>query len=144
MLKKAAEVKSSNSQVEEESSHHQKYSSVPSAGNAQAILNEAYAQLGKPYVWGATGSANFDCSGFTQYVYENAAGIDISRTTYSQINVGQAVSQDQLQPGDLVFPHAGHVGIYVGNGQMIHAPQTGDVVKVSPVYSFYAARRILN
>ncbi|BCZ49162.1 hypothetical protein psyc5s11_52290 [Clostridium gelidum] len=117
---------------------------VPSAGNAQAILNEAYAQLGKPYVYGATGSANFDCSGFTQYVYENAAGIDISRTTYSQINEGQAVSEDQLQPGDLVFPHTGHVGIYVGNGQMIHAPQTGDVVKVSPVPNVYAARRILN
>ncbi|WP_297417769.1 NlpC/P60 family protein [Clostridium sp.] len=118
--------------------------SVPSAGNAQAILNEAYAQLGKPYVWGATGADSFDCSGFTQYVYEHAAGIDISRTTYSQINVGQPVNQDQLQPGDLVFTHPGHVGIYVGNGQMINAPQTGDVVKVAPVYSFYAARRVLN
>jgi len=117
--------------------------SAPSAGNAQAVLNEAYAQLGKPYVWGATGSDTFDCSGFTQYVYEHAAGIDISRTTYSQIDVGRAVSEDQLQPGDLVFPHTGHVGIYVGNGQMIHAPQTGDVVKVGPVYDFYAARRIL-
>ena len=117
---------------------------APSAGKAQAILNEAYAQLGKPYQWGATGASTFDCSGFTQFVYENAAGIDISRTTYSQIGEGQPVSQDQLQPGDLVFPHAGHVGIYVGNGQMIHAPQTGDVVKVSPVYNFYAARRILN
>jgi len=117
---------------------------VPAAGNAQAILNEAYAQLGKPYVYGATGSANFDCSGFTQYVYENAAGVDISRTTYSQINEGQSISQDQLKPGDLVFTHAGHVGIYVGGGQMIHAPQTGDVVKVSPVYSFYAGRRIVS
>ena len=117
--------------------------SVPAAGNAQAILNEAYAQLGKPYVYGATGSSSFDCSGFTQFVYENAAGVDISRTTYSQINEGQAVSQDQLQPGDLVFTHPGHVGIYVGNGQMINAPQTGDVVKVAPVYSFYAGRRII-
>ncbi len=117
---------------------------VPSAGNAQSILNEAYAQLGKPYVWGATGDASFDCSGFTQYVYEHAAGVDITRTTYSQIGVGQPVSQDQLQPGDLVFTHPGHVGIYVGNGQMINAPQTGDVVKVAPVYSFYAARRVLN
>jgi len=116
---------------------------APSAGNAQAVLNEAYAQLGKPYVWGATGSETFDCSGFTSYVYKHAAGIDISRTTYTQINVGQPVSQDQLKPGDLVFPHAGHVGIYVGNGQMIHAPQTGDVIKVGPVYDFYAARRIL-
>lgn len=116
---------------------------APAAGNAQAILNEAYKHLGKSYVWGATGPDTFDCSGFTQYVYEHAAGMDISRTTYTQINVGQPVSQDQLKPGDLVFPHAGHVGIYVGNGQMIHAPQTGDVVKVGPVYSFYAGRRIL-
>lgn len=116
---------------------------APSAGKAQAILNEAYKHLGASYVWGATGPSTFDCSGFTQYVYEHAAGIDITRTTYTQINVGQPVSEDQLQPGDLVFPHTGHVGIYVGNGQMIHAPQTGDVVKVGPVYSFYAARRIL-
>jgi cell wall-associated NlpC family hydrolase len=118
--------------------------SVPSAGNAQAILNMAYAQLGKPYEWGATGTRTFDCSGFTSYVYQNAAGVGIGRTTYDQVDSGQAVSQDQLRPGDLVFTHAGHVGIYVGNGQMIHAPQTGDVVKVGPVYSFYAGRRILN
>ena len=116
---------------------------APSAGKAQAVLNEAYKHLGAPYVWGATGPNNFDCSGFTEYVYSHATGIDISRTTYTQINEGQPVSQDQLQPGDLVFPHEGHVGIYVGNGQMIHAPQTGDVVKVGPVYKFYAARRIL-
>ena len=117
--------------------------SVPSAGNAQSILNEAYSHLGKPYVYGATGANTFDCSGFTQYVYKHAAGVDISRTTYSQINVGTPVNQSQLQPGDLIFTHAGHVGIYVGNGNMIHAPQTGDVVKVSPVYKFYAGRRVL-
>lgn len=115
----------------------------PASGNASAVLNEAYKHLGKAYVYGATGPNNFDCSGFTQYVFNKAAGIDISRTTYSQINVGVPVSRDQLQPGDLVFPHAGHVGIYVGNGQMIHAPQTGDVIKVSSVYKFYAARRVL-
>ncbi|OOM70743.1 putative endopeptidase p60 precursor [Clostridium puniceum] len=117
--------------------------SAPAGGNAQAILNEAYKHLGAKYVWGATGPETFDCSGFTSYVYKHAAGMDISRTTYTQIDVGQPVSQDQLKPGDLVFPHAGHVGIYVGNGQMIHAPQTGDVIKVSPVYSFYAGRRML-
>lgn len=116
---------------------------VPSAGNAQAIINEAYNHLGKAYVWGATGPSNFDCSGFTQYVFRKAAGVDITRTTYSQINVGRAVTRDQLQPGDLIFSHAGHVGIYVGGGNMIHAPQTGDVVKVSPVTKFYAARRII-
>ena len=137
-LKREANAKVGASNVKSSSSV-----SAPSAGNAQAVLNEAYAQLGKPYVWGATGADTFDCSGFTQYVYKHATGIDISRTTYTQINAGQAVSQDQLQPGDLVFPHAGHVGIYVGNGQMINAPQTGDVVKVGPITQFYAARRIL-
>jgi cell wall-associated NlpC family hydrolase len=143
--KKEAETKVVASNVKSSSKKSSSSSSVsaPSGGNVQAVLNEAYAQLGKPYVWGATGSDTFDCSGFTQYVYEHATGIDISRTTYSQIDVGQPVSQDELQPGDLVFPHTGHVGIYVGNGQMIHAPQTGDVVKVGPVYNFYAARRIL-
>lgn len=141
--KKAAEVKATTT-ASRGKSRSSSTAAVPSAGNAQAILNEAYAQLGKPYVYGATGAANFDCSGFTQYVYENAAGIDISRTTYSQINEGQSVSRDQLQPGDLVFTHAGHVGIYVGGGQMIHAPQTGDVVKVGPVYNFYAGRRVIN
>jgi cell wall-associated NlpC family hydrolase len=118
--------------------------SVPSAGNAQGILNVAYSELGKPYQWGATGPGTFDCSGFTSYVYSHAAGIGIGRTTYDQINAGRPVSQDQLQPGDLVFTHPGHVGIYVGNGQMINAPQTGDVVKVAPVYSFYAGRRVLS
>ncbi|EHI98805.1 NLP/P60 protein [Clostridium sp. DL-VIII] len=142
----AAAAKLNSAKSNSQKSTAQKSSSsvaAPSAGKAQAILNEAYKHLGASYVWGATGPSTFDCSGFTQYVYEHAAGIDITRTTYTQINVGQPVSEDQLQPGDLVFPHTGHVGIYVGNGQMIHAPQTGDVVKVGPVFSFYAARRIL-
>ncbi|MBE6086695.1 MAG: glycoside hydrolase [Clostridium beijerinckii] len=139
-------VVASNVQSSVKSKSSQKSSSsvaAPSGGSAQAVLNEAYKHLGASYVWGATGPSTFDCSGFTEYVYEHATGIDISRTTYTQIDVGRPVSEDQLQPGDLVFPHAGHVGIYVGNGQMIHAPQTGDVVKVGPVYNFYAARRIL-
>ena len=144
-VKREKEAQTKVAAINTKSSSKKANSSVaaPSAGNAQAVLNEAYAQLGKPYVWGATGVDSFDCSGFTQYVYEHAAGIDISRTTYTQINEGQSVSQDQLKPGDLVFPHTGHVGIYVGNGQMIHAPQTGDVIKVGPVYDFYAARRIM-
>lgn len=114
------------------------------SGSVQAVLNMAYAQLGKPYVYGATGPSTFDCSGFTSYVYSKATGIYIGRTTYDQIGSGRAVSRSELKPGDLVFPHAGHVGIYVGNGNIIHAPRTGDVVKVSPIWSFYGARRILN
>ena len=114
---------------------------VSATGNA--IVDYAYKFLGTKYVWGGTTPDGFDCSGFTQYVFKNAAGVSLPRTTYDQINVGVAVSYNDLQPGDLVFPHTGHVGIYVGGGQMIHAPSTGDVVKVSSVYKFYTARRIL-
>ncbi len=119
-------------------------SGITTSGSAQAIVNEAYKHLGKAYVWGAKGPDNFDCSGFTSYVYKTVTGIWIGGDTYSQIGSGREVSYSELQPGDLVFPHAGHVGIYIGNGQMIHAPQTGDVVKVAPVYKFWRARRILN
>lgn len=117
----------------------------PSANKAtaQAVLNEAYKHLGKPYVWGATGPNSFDCSGFTSYVYKKVTGRWIGRTTYDQINVGTPVSRSQLQPGDLVFTSAGHVGIYVGNNNFINAPRTGSNVSVMPLWSFYAARRIL-
>ncbi len=114
---------------------------VSATGNA--IVDYAYKFLGTPYVWGGTSPSGFDCSGFTQYVFRNAAGVNLPRTTYDQINVGVPVSYNNLQPGDLVFPHTGHVGIYVGNGQMIHAPSTGDVIKVSSVYKFYTARRVV-
>ncbi|MGL5417583.1 MAG: NlpC/P60 family protein [Clostridium sp.] len=112
-------------------------------GSAQAVLNEAYKHLGKKYVWGATGPNTFDCSGFTSYVYKKVTGRYIGRTTYDQVNAGRAVSRSQLQAGDLVFTSAGHVGIYVGGGNMIHAPRTGDVIKVSPMWGFYAGRRVL-
>lgn len=113
---------------------------VSATGNS--IVDYAYQFLGIPYVWGGTSPSGFDCSGFTQYVFRNAAGVNLPRTTYEQINVGTPVAYSDLQPGDLVFPHTGHVGIYVGNGQMIHAPSTGDVIKVSSVYKFYTARRV--
>lgn len=115
-----------------------------SSATGNAIVDYAYGFIGTPYVYGATGPNAFDCSGFTSYVFRNAAGIEISRTTYSQINVGTPVSYGELQPGDLVFTYGlDHVGIYVGGGQYIHAPQPGQSVKVSPVTSFYAARRVL-
>jgi peptidoglycan hydrolase CwlO-like protein len=107
------------------------------------VVSYAYNFIGAPYVWGATGPSTFDCSGFTSYVYRNAKGIEIGRTTYDQVNAGREVSQSELQPGDLVFPSDHHVAIYVGNGNIIHAPQTGESVKVAKMYGFWRARRIL-
>lgn len=115
------------------------------SGSGNSIVDYAYQFIGTPYVYGATGPDSFDCSGFTSYVYKNVYGVDISRTTYSQVGVGYEVSYDDLQPGDLVFTYGlDHVGIYVGNGNYIHAPQPGDSVKVSPVTSFYTARRVVS
>lgn len=114
------------------------------ATNGQAIVDYAKQFLGRPYVYGAAGPNSFDCSGLTYYVYNHAVGINIGRTTYDQINSGREVSRDELQVGDLVFTHANHVGIYVGNNQIIHAPQSGEVVKISNINKFWRARRILN
>ena len=84
----------------------------------------------------------FDCSGLVQYVY-NHFGINISRTTKTQINDGREVGRNNLQLGDLVFPDSGHVTLYIGNNQVIHAPQEGEVVKISNIWKFWRARRIL-
>ena len=116
----------------------------PSEGAASAVVSYAYQFIGRPYVFGATCPDSFDCSGFTSYVYRNAVGREITRTTYSQINQGRPVSRDQLQPGDLVFTNGvEHVGIYVGGGQMIHAARPGVGVIVGPIYNYSSARRIL-
>ncbi|MCQ4045535.1 NlpC/P60 family protein [Streptantibioticus rubrisoli] len=107
--------------------------SPPNSRAAQAV-SFARAQLGKPYVWGATGPNSYDCSGLTQAAW-SAAGVSLPRTTYSQINAGTHVPQGQLQPGDLVFFYSSvsHVGIYIGGGQMIHAPHPGAPVRISPI-----------
>ena len=98
---------------------------------AQAIVNAAYSQLGVPYVWGGTTpGVGLDCSGLTQYCHR-VAGISIGRTSEVQGGGGRAVSNPQ--PGDLVC-YGSHIGIYIGGGQMIHAPHTGDVVRVANVY----------
>lgn len=142
----AAKVKLEELQAQEEAANKP---SIPNRGpgssaSGNAIVDFAYGYIGAPYVYGATGPSSFDCSGFTSFVFRNAAGIDITRTTYTQIGVGTPVSYGELQPGDLVFTYGlDHVGIYVGGGKYIHAPQPGDSVKVSPVTSFYAARRVL-
>jgi cell wall-associated NlpC family hydrolase len=100
---------------------------------AKAVAFER-AQLGKPYVWGATGPNSYDCSGLTQAAWK-AAGVSIPRTTGEQVNFGTRITQDELRPGDLIFFYsdASHVGMYIGNGEMIHAPHTGTVVKIAPM-----------
>ncbi|MBB1246974.1 C40 family peptidase, partial [Streptomyces durbertensis] len=106
----------------------------PASGRAAQALAYARGALGKPYVWGATGPHSFDCSGLTQAAWRSA-GVSLPRTTYTQVNAGRRVSRDQLAPGDLVFFYSGltHVGLYVGNGQMIHAPRPGAPVRYAPI-----------
>ena len=100
-----------------------------------SVVSIALSLLGRPYRWGASGPYAFDCSGFTMYVYARI-GISLPHSSSAQYGCGDRVSYDELQPGDLVFfarrgGRISHVGIYIGNGMFVHAPQTGDVVKVS-------------
>ncbi|MGC9536893.1 NlpC/P60 family protein [Streptomyces sp. UG1] len=118
---------------------------APNSRAAEAI-SYAYAKLGSPYVWGATGPDAFDCSGLTQAAYR-AAGISLPRTTYSQIDAGRRVSRSELLPGDLVFFYSSisHVGLYIGNGRMIHAPNPSAPVRVAPLdeMPFAGATRVV-
>jgi cell wall-associated NlpC family hydrolase len=109
----------------------------PSYGNVVGI---ALQYLGTPYVWGASGPGAFDCSGFTAYVYAQV-GISLPHNAAAQFGYGTPVSRDELQPGDLVFfDGLGHVGLYIGGGNFVHAPHTGDVVKISSLYDpWYSA-----
>lgn len=102
---------------------------------AEKVLAFARAQIGKPYVWGATGPASYDCSGLTQAAWK-AAGVTIPRTTWDQVEVGTRIATADLQPGDLVFFYddISHVGIYKGDGMMIHAPKPGANVREESIY----------
>ena len=104
------------------------------------VVGIAMQFLGVPYVWGGASPSGFDCSGFSMYVYA-AMGVSLPHHAASQYNMGTPVSKDQLQAGDLVFFNGlGHMGIYIGGGQFIHAPHSGDVVKISSLSdSWYAA-----
>ena len=117
---------------------------VANSEAAQVAVDAAMAQRGKPYVWAASGPGSFDCSGLTAFAYK-AAGIALPHSSAQQSRMGQAVARADLQPGDLVFFYSpvSHVGIYIGNGQMVHAPTSGDVVKVASVDSMggYAGGR---
>ncbi|MFG3115327.1 NlpC/P60 family protein [Streptomyces sp. NPDC048197] len=106
---------------------------APNARAARAVAF-AYAALGKPYVWGATGPAAYDCSGLTQAAWRSG-GVSLPRTTYTQINAGPRIDRSQLAPGDLVFFYTAvsHVGLYIGDGKMIHAPHPGAPVRIAPI-----------
>ncbi|MFF7246603.1 NlpC/P60 family protein [Embleya sp. NPDC008237] len=117
---------------------------VPVSGRAAAAVAFAKSQIGKPYSPRAVGPDSYDCSGLTQASWK-AANVSLTRTTWTQVNDGPRISKDALQPGDLVFyyPDNSHVGIYVGGGQIVHAPRPGKNVTYAPVGSmpFYAAVR---
>ncbi|RBY79725.1 C40 family peptidase [Blastococcus sp. TF02A-26] len=118
---------------------------APSAG-AGVIIEAALAQVGAPYVWGSSGPNGFDCSGLTQFAYA-AAGVSLPHSSRAQAGMGVAVSRAELQPGDIVYFYSpvSHVGIYIGNGQMVHARTFGTPVSVTTVdmRGYAGARRIL-
>lgn len=111
-------------------------------GRAAMAVRAALTRLGRPYVWGATGPDQFDCSGLVQWSYAKA-GIHLGRTTYQQIDDGILVPRSQVRPGDLVFPHAGHVQMAIGNNLVVEAPYSGASVRISPLGSNVAIRRPL-
>ncbi len=112
------------------------------------VVGVAMQYLGTPYVWGGASPGGFDCSGLVMYAYAQV-GVSLPHSSYAQYGAGVPVSMGELQPGDLVFFYGlGHVGIYIGGGSFIHAPHTGDVVKISSLSGSYAssfvgARRIV-
>jgi peptidoglycan DL-endopeptidase CwlO len=119
--------------------------SITGTGAGVEAVRAAQTMLGKPYKWGAEGPRSFDCSGLTSWAFKTA-GITLPRSSSQQARVGTPVSRSELRPGDLLFFYqpVSHVGIYVGDGMMINAPQTGDVVKYSNITGrpFTGARRL--
>ncbi|OKI15956.1 glycoside hydrolase [Nocardiopsis sp. TSRI0078] len=110
------------------------------SGSAGAALDFAYAQVGKPYIYGGTGPNGYDCSGLTQAAWR-AGNVDLPRTTYAQAEVGHRIyDMNALQPGDIMFfyPGLGHNGLYAGNGQMVHAPRTGRNIEVVGLAAYWA------
>ena len=112
------------------SSESESSSSSYSSGSGSSVVNYATQFVGNPYVWGGTSLTNgADCSGFVQSVYANF-GVSLPRTSYEQQNAGTEVSYADAQPGDLIC-YGGHVAIYMGNGQIVHASNSQDGIKVS-------------
>ena len=138
--KAVQEKKEAAAKAKAEAQRSGSYVTPEASSKGAAIVNEAKKYLGVRYVYGGSTPRGFDCSGLVQYVC-NTLGISVNRSSASQFSNGKAVNKSDLQPGDLLFFAKGgrinHVGIYAGNGQMIHAPRTGDVVKYESINSSY-------
>jgi cell wall-associated NlpC family hydrolase len=123
--------------------HHGAYPAglrLPPNTRAGIAVRAALSRLGRPYVWGATGPDQFDCSGLTQWSYARA-GIHLDRTTYQQIFDGISIPRAHVRPGDLVFPSAGHVQLAIGNNLVVEAPHSGASVRISPLGTGVQIRR---
>ncbi len=110
------------------------FAALPKAAKrsrAEIAVATAKAQLGKPYRYGSAGPSSFDCSGLMRFAY-SAAGVHLPRSSRAQFGSLRRVPLDELEPGDLVY-RPGHIGMYIGNGQMVHSPQTGRDVEIAPL-----------
>lgn len=116
----------------------------PDTDKVTQVIQESFKYLGVPYLWGGTTPQGFDCSGYMQYIFAKV-GVNLPRVSEEQQTVGQPVASNDLQPGDLIFwgYPAHHVGMYIGNGQYIQAPHTGDYIKISQLGSYTNAKRVL-
>ncbi|KKO60587.1 NlpC/P60 family protein, partial [Mycolicibacterium obuense] len=106
----------------------------PGSPEATTVIQAALSRIGSPYSWGAAGPSAFDCSGLVMWAFQQA-GISLPHSSQALAAGGQPVSRDQMQPGDLVtyYSDASHVGIYIGDGMMVHASTYGTPVRVAPV-----------
>ena len=126
------------------------YDSENISEDRKKVINTARRYIGTPYVWGGENPSGFDCSGFTQYVYNESLGFNIPRVSYEQYNTssGLRVDRRSLEPGDLIFfitrgSRVSHVGIYIGDNKFIHAPSTGNLVRTERLNSYYYSSRFV-
>ncbi len=134
--KPAQQAQQASSQAATTQTAKPQVSTQSNSSTAQTVVSAAQSQIGKPYVWGATGPNAYDCSGLVQYAYSQA-GKNVGRTTYQQAGAGQHISVSQAQAGDILMWGNYHDAIYVGNNQYVHAPQPGQNVTQASISSYF-------